>query len=252
MGYKLEILQMFLKRPSLSFRKHIKKEKIDNQIIKYAQIDNEAPTVVFEHGMNAGIKFWDEVFLEIGKTNTVFAYNRNDKKDAEKKNVSTDRVELLRKLLLKRGLAPPYILVGHSLGGTYVQYFAKKYPREVLGVVVVDTPFPGALENVSVFPKILLKLYSNIFKEINQIDQKILSLPTTNIEMSILVATQKRFTSQYKEYIPMTNMIHEKSKEYPNLYPQCKVQWVDTGHVVMFENYKVVSESIKEVMKKLK
>ncbi|RUM72804.1 MAG: hypothetical protein DSZ09_01010, partial [Sulfurovum sp.] len=188
-----------------------------------------------------------EVFLEIGKTHTVFAYNRNDKKDTENKRVSTNRVEHLRELLLKRGLKPPYVLVGHSLGGTYVQYFAKKYPSEVVGVVVVDTPCPGALEDVSVFPKILL----NVLKEIHQIDQKILALPRTNIDMSILVATQKRFTSQYKEYIPMINLIHEKAKEYSTLYPQCTMEWVDTGHVVMFEKPELVSEAIKELLAKI-
>jgi len=248
MGYKLEIIQMLLKRPSLSFRKHIKKEKIDNQIIQYAQIDNEATTVVFEHGMNAGMKFWDKIFLEIGKTNSVFVYNRNDKKDAENKKVYTNRVELLRKLLIKRGLKPPYILVGHSLGGTYIQYFAKKYPSEVLGIVIVDTPKPGALDDVSMFPKMLLKLYTTIFKEINQVDQEILSLPPIDIEVSIIVATLKRFTTQYKKYIPMTNMLHEKAKEYSTLYPHCKIQWVDTGHVVMLEKPEVVSNAIKDMI----
>jgi len=250
-GYKLEMLQMFFKRPSTDFKKYIGKEIVNSRSTKYAQIDNATPTVVFENGMNAGMKFWDEVFLEIGKTHTVFAYNRNDKKDTENKRVSTNRVEHLRELLLKRGLKPPYVLVGHSLGGTYVQYFTKKYPSEVVGVVVVDTPCPGAMEDVSVFPKVLIRLYSNIFKEIHQIDQKILALPTTNTEMSILVATQKRFTSQYKEYIPMTNLIHEKAKEYSTLYPQCTIQWIDTGHVVMFEKPELVSETIKELLARI-
>ena len=50
----------------------------------------------------------------------------------------------------------------------------------------------------------------------------------------------------------MIDMIHEKAKEYPKLYPQCTLQWVDTGHVVMFENYEVVSEAIKEIIKDTK
>ncbi len=164
MGYKLEMIQMLLKRGSSDFRKHIKTEKIDNQTIKYAQIDNDMPTIVFENGMGAGMKFWDEVFLEIGKKNTVFSYNRNDKKDDNNKKVSTDRVEVLRKLLLKRGLKPPYVLVGHSLGGIYVQYFARKYPSEVCGIVLVDTPHPSSFEDLSVFPKKLLRFFSTIYK----------------------------------------------------------------------------------------
>jgi pimeloyl-ACP methyl ester carboxylesterase len=34
--------------------------------------------------------------------------------------------------------APPYILVGHSLGGPYVRVFAGMYPDEVAGIVLVD------------------------------------------------------------------------------------------------------------------
>jgi len=251
-GYKLEMLQMFFKRPSADFKKYIGKEIVNSRSTKYAQIDNAAPTVVFENGMNAGMKFWDEVFLEIGKTHTVFAYNRNDKKDTENKRVSTNRVEHLRELLLKRGLKPPYVLVGHSLGGTYVQYFAKKYPNEVVGVVVVDTMKAGILEDVSMFPKMLLKLSATIFKEIHQIDQKILTLAPIDMEISIIVAKYKRLASQKKHYIPMIKRIHEKAKEYPTLYPQCTMEWVDTGHVVMFEKPELVSETIKELLVRIK
>jgi pimeloyl-ACP methyl ester carboxylesterase len=45
----------------------------------------------------------------------------------------------LRAELAKRNLAPPYVLVGHSLGGLYMQYFARNYPREVVGLVLVDS-----------------------------------------------------------------------------------------------------------------
>ena len=41
-------------------------------------------------------------------------------------------------------IRPPYILVGHSLGGLYVQMFAKKYLQEVSGVVLLDASSPEA------------------------------------------------------------------------------------------------------------
>src|SRR4029077_19435539 len=34
--------------------------------------------------------------------------------------------------------SPPYILVGHSLGGPYIRVFAGLYPEEVAGLVLVD------------------------------------------------------------------------------------------------------------------
>lgn len=40
------------------------------------------------------------------------------------------------------GEKPPYILVGHSLGGLVVETFAKGYPDESAGMVLVDAPGP--------------------------------------------------------------------------------------------------------------
>ena len=47
-------------------------------------------------------------------------------------------VEELRSLLHAAGVAPPYILVGHSFGGLVVRYFAAQHPEEVAGILLVD------------------------------------------------------------------------------------------------------------------
>jgi pimeloyl-ACP methyl ester carboxylesterase len=46
--------------------------------------------------------------------------------------------EDLRALLSAIGAPPPYILVGHSMGGLYVRTFAGLYPSDVAGLVLVD------------------------------------------------------------------------------------------------------------------
>jgi pimeloyl-ACP methyl ester carboxylesterase len=51
-------------------------------------------------------------------------------------------IEELRALLRAAGIQPPYCLVGHSLGGVHIQYFAYRYPAEVLGLVLVDSSHP--------------------------------------------------------------------------------------------------------------
>jgi pimeloyl-ACP methyl ester carboxylesterase len=40
--------------------------------------------------------------------------------------------------LEKSGVKPPYVMVGHSFGGIYVRVFANMYPREVVGMVLID------------------------------------------------------------------------------------------------------------------
>jgi pimeloyl-ACP methyl ester carboxylesterase len=47
-------------------------------------------------------------------------------------------VQELHTLLKKGGIAGPYLLVGHSLGGLNMRLFASQYPSEVVGVVLVD------------------------------------------------------------------------------------------------------------------
>jgi len=44
----------------------------------------------------------------------------------------------LHRALHKSGVKPPYVLVGHSLGGLFVREFALRYPTEVVGLVLVD------------------------------------------------------------------------------------------------------------------
>ncbi len=48
----------------------------------------------------------------------------------------------LHQLLGAAGVAPPYVLVGHSLGGLFTVLYARTYPAEVSGIVLVDPTTP--------------------------------------------------------------------------------------------------------------
>lgn len=45
----------------------------------------------------------------------------------------------LHNALLKAGVKPPFVLVGQSLGGLIIRVFAEQYPKEVAGMVLVDS-----------------------------------------------------------------------------------------------------------------
>ena len=55
-------------------------------------------------------------------------------------------VGALRELLAAVDLRPSYVLVGHSLGGLYANLFARLYPQEVRGVVLVEAAHPKDVE----------------------------------------------------------------------------------------------------------
>ncbi|HET8701883.1 MAG TPA: alpha/beta fold hydrolase, partial [Nitrococcus sp.] len=50
--------------------------------------------------------------------------------------------DVLLAQLRAHGLPRPYILVGHSIGGLYVQAFARNHPQVVAGAVLVDAASP--------------------------------------------------------------------------------------------------------------
>ncbi len=102
------------------------------------------PTVIFENGLGDTLEVWKSVQGSIASdcARTV-SYNRagyqgSDAARSSSRDADTIVAEL-RSELRSRGLNPPYVLVGHSLGGLYMQYFARQYAKEVAGLVLVDS-----------------------------------------------------------------------------------------------------------------
>lgn len=99
-------------------------------------------TVVFEAGLGDDWKHWHRVARDLSEDTRVFAYSRPGYGDSDETTTPRDPahiVEELRELLASQDIAPPYVLVGHSSGGTYMELFARAYPEEVAGLVLVDS-----------------------------------------------------------------------------------------------------------------
>jgi pimeloyl-ACP methyl ester carboxylesterase len=99
------------------------------------------PVIVFENGMADTYDRWKTIIDEVSKTNAVFAYNRpriGESEDDSFPPTTEHIVGNLRKMLAKKGLKPPYLLVSHSFGGAYIRSFASQYPQEVAGLVFID------------------------------------------------------------------------------------------------------------------
>ncbi len=100
------------------------------------------PVVILEAGLGDGKESWAPVFAPLSRTATVFAYDRAGYGASKSSNDSRDGATIvaeLRATLHSVGLTPPFILVGHSIGGTYVELFARTYPDDVAGVVLLDS-----------------------------------------------------------------------------------------------------------------
>ncbi|MEM7412835.1 MAG: alpha/beta fold hydrolase [Myxococcota bacterium] len=107
----------------------------------YALAGADGPVVVFESGLGDGRDSWSGVFEPVSGFARAFAYDRagygGSHSSAALRDGATVVAEL-RRLLRALDLAPPYLLVGHSLGGHFVELFAREHPEEVAGVVFVD------------------------------------------------------------------------------------------------------------------
>ena len=103
---------------------------------------HDSPTVILESGLGDGKESWAPVYEQIGQLTQVFAYDRSGYGASRSANPSRDGATIVRELrstLQALEIRPPYILVGHSVGGTYMELYARSYPEEVAGVVLVDS-----------------------------------------------------------------------------------------------------------------
>lgn len=116
----------------------------------YYSAGDKKPTLVFESGLADDMTVWQNVLSALPAEYEVFAYNRagfsGSTSNTDKRSGAVI-VEELNALLEKQKLTPPFILVGHSLGGGYMELYAKTFPHNVAGVVLVDpnsSKYPAA------------------------------------------------------------------------------------------------------------
>lgn len=108
------------------------------------RIEGHGPrTVILESGLGDTLEAWSGIqsLIAANCTRTV-AYNRAGYPGSDPASGQRDSATIvaeLRSELERRGIQPPYVLVGHSLGGLYMQYFARNYPNEVAGLLLVDS-----------------------------------------------------------------------------------------------------------------
>lgn len=102
------------------------------------------PTVLFITGLGDDTSVWKQVVPQVSQFARVITYDRAGLGKSEactscQTLSARDSMLMLHQLLQKTKIAPPYILVGHSIGGLYAQLFAQMYPKEITGVVLLDS-----------------------------------------------------------------------------------------------------------------
>lgn len=125
---------------------HQRFAEVQGVTLAYVRCGQGAPTVVFEGGFGGNLRNWSVLAPKIGGFAPIFAYSRPGfgdsgatwSADADGLRTSTETARLLRDLLRAARVPPPYVLVGHSLGGLYIQKFAQLFPKDTAGLVLMD------------------------------------------------------------------------------------------------------------------
>ena len=119
---------------------------VEGKKVHYVMTEGKSPTVVFVSGLGEAHETWEPVQKALHGLMTI-SYDRPGlglsapavgRRDA--KTLARELHDMLAALKVK----PPYLLVGHSLGGAVVQIYANWYPQETRALVLVD-PEDGRL-----------------------------------------------------------------------------------------------------------
>jgi pimeloyl-ACP methyl ester carboxylesterase len=102
-----------------------------------------APTVILEAGAGGFSATWALVQPLVADFTRVCSYDRagygrSDPPPPAWGFTSEEAASDLHRMLRAAGAPPPYVLVGHSLGGYHVRVYAARFPDDVAGTVLVD------------------------------------------------------------------------------------------------------------------
>ena len=220
-------------------------------------------TLVFEGGSRGTIDKWGRVLEGASRDATVFAYNRPGYGNSDVPMTPRDGrtvVEELRRVLRHKGLNPPYVLVGHSLGGLYMQLFARAYPDEVKGLVLVDAMYPRAVKATRDFPwavRLAARVaYSRtVWREIEKLDETgeaVLALAGIDDKPIIRLINQPKAKPGEIPPIALDLGVFRNDKAtfemIRDLYPKARTEFVDSEHQMPLFSPEVVVKAIHEVV----
>ncbi|MEQ8673742.1 MAG: alpha/beta hydrolase [Aggregatilineales bacterium] len=111
----------------------------------------DQPTIILEGGNGGFSAQWVRVQEALSEDTRVVSYDRAglgwSDTDSEPRDIFRN-AEQLRAGLQALDIQPPYILVGHSLGGLFIRGYFEQYPDEVVGLVFVDASHPEQIERI--------------------------------------------------------------------------------------------------------
>jgi pimeloyl-ACP methyl ester carboxylesterase len=109
--------------------------------VAYRVLGHGRPVLVMLSGLGDGMATFADVAEDLSRTATVIVYDRAGYGASAAAGAPRDAAAVAReleRLLAHSGVAGPYVLLGHSTGGLYAEYYAAKHPDQVAGLILED------------------------------------------------------------------------------------------------------------------
>jgi pimeloyl-ACP methyl ester carboxylesterase len=122
---------------------------VGDRSFEIAVAGSGAPAVILVNGSGGHLDSWFRIFGKLAESGRVFAYNRSGigRSSAlkEPQTVSACARNLLG-TIGHAGIAPPWIMVGHSFGGLIANFVARREPQSVAAVAFLDATTPADID----------------------------------------------------------------------------------------------------------
>lgn len=220
-----------------------------------------APAVLFENGLDMTLDGWRYVLPLLSQQALLIRYNRpgsGRSTDDGSARRSAPICEHLRAVLAAAGAEPPFVLVGHSLGGLYVQACARRMPELVAGLVLVDPAVRGQealLRRHDRFGAVLLGALQGTLpgaagRELQAaaaVEAEIAALPVFDRgPVLTLVAGHDRLL----EDRAFKNARRAAMREQTLQYPQGEVIEVEGGHLLTEEQPRAIADAVLRILQR--
>lgn len=132
--------------PNASAAPHCGVQRFHDHQLEYCMYPAAGPLLVLEAAQGTSMRVWDKALIrDLNRHAAVLTYNRTGSGKSRfhghpltRPITAKDSAERLHGLLRRIAPARQLILLGHSLGGLYAQYFARAYPQQLAGLILID------------------------------------------------------------------------------------------------------------------
>ena len=241
------------------------KINIGKREIFHLCIGSGSPSVILEAGMGDISESWTHIQPAVARFTRVLSYDRAGLGQSDippRPRTCQDMVDDLQSLLAGANIPPPYILVGHSFGGMLVRLFAGQHPKDVAGMVLVDSTHEDRTDG---FEKVLSE-------ELIARNRAYLVDPSKNPELVDRIPSELQVRDARRPFdFPLAVLTRGLPDEPDNIWPSAELQCVErelqieflklspksslviaekSGHWIQNDQPELVIDAIRKVMGK--